>query len=107
MGLSVIATQQQQHHDALLAVTNIGRSNLVEKWSGINKLCHLILMLCLPNEAALNVACPVYEAMALASKAFKMEELQDVIDINTVAHRKKYTAVVLSNAIFSNFTSLR
>jgi hypothetical protein len=79
----------------------------VEKWLGIDKLCHQLRILCLCNEAALKVACPVYEVMALAPKVFKMGELQDAIDTNIVARRKKYTSVVLSDAIFLNFTSLR
>ena len=45
--------------------------------------------------------------MAVAPKAFKMGELQDDIDTEIVTRRKKYTDVVLSNVIYSNFTSLR
>ena len=64
-------------------------------------------MLCLPNEASLKVACPVYKAMAMAPKAFKMGKLQDTIDTEIVTHRKKCTAVVLSDTLYSNFTSFR
>ena len=45
--------------------------------------------------------------MAMAPKAFKTGELQDAIDTEIVTHRKKYTDVVLSDAIYSNFTSFR
>ena len=45
-------------------------------------------MLCLPNEVALKVACPVYNVMALAPKAFKMGELQDVIDTKIITRMK-------------------
>ena len=51
--------------------------------------------------------CPVYDVMALAPKAFKMGEFQDDIDTEIITRRKKYTAVVLSHAVYSNFTSLR
>ena len=63
-------------------------------------------MIRLPNEVAFKVACPVYEAMALAPKAFKMGELQDAMGTKIVTRRKKCTAVVLSDVIVSNFTSL-
>ena len=78
-GLGVIAMQHQHHHDEPLAVKNTCKTNLVEEWLGINKLCHLLRMLRLPNEVALKVACPVYKAIALASKSFKMGELKDAI----------------------------
>ena len=64
-------------------------------------------MLCLPNKAALRVACLVYEAMDVALKALKMGELQDAIDTEIGTHRKKYTDMVISDGIYSNFTSLR
>ena len=60
----------------------------------------------LPNEAALKVSCPFYEMMALAPKAFKLGELQDASNTKIVIYKKKYTLMVLSNAHFSNFTSL-
>ena len=55
----------------------------------------------------MKVSCPVYEAMAVAPKAFEMGELQDTIDTEIITRRKKYTAMVLSDAIYSNFTSLK
>ena len=85
----------------------MGKKNPVEKWLGINKFPHLLQMLCLPNEAALKVACPDYEVMALTPKAFKIEKPKDDIDTNIVTHKKKYTTVVLSDAHFSNFAILR
>ena len=78
----------------------------MEKWLGINKLRRLLQMIRLPNEVALKVACPVYEAMVVAPEVFKMGGLQDAIDTEIVSRIKKYTAVVLSNAIYSKFTSL-
>ena len=106
-GLGVIAIQQQQHHDELLVVKNASKTNPVEKWLGINKLHHLLGMLLFPNESALEVTYPVYEVMALAPNALKMGELQDAIDTEIVTRRKKYTDFVLSDVIYSNFTSLR
>ena len=64
-------------------------------------------MLHLPNEVGLKVVCLVYDAMPFVPKAFRMGELQDAINNEIINHKKKYTAVVLSHAHFSNFTTLR
>ena len=100
--------QQQDHHDELMAVRKGSKTNQVEKWPEINKLCRLLRMLHLHNEAAaLKVMCPVYKAMSLAPRAFKMGELQDDINTKIITHRKKYTAVVLTMRTSLTSPSLR
>ena len=104
-GLGVIAMQQQDHHDELLAVRNVSKTHPVEKWLGINKLCRLLRMICLPNEqSALEVMCPVYEVMALAPRAFKMGELQDAINTKIITRREEVHHSGAHDVDFSNFT---
>ena len=105
--LGLMASQQQAQYDANRIAKEAKATTTVAGWLGDDDFPALLNITNTRNEADLISACPIYLAMASATKAMKMPRLQSAIDKILSNRGIEDLGVIITPAIFSNFTSMK
>ena len=105
-GLGLIAHQQYSHYEERKREREDEKRNPVERFFGeenMPSLCRLTQTL---NERELSEACPVYPAVAKATKAQRQMVLQSFINKELVRRDERYLSVIVSPGILANWIGL-
>ena len=105
--LGLMASQQQAQYEANKIAKEAKATTTVAGWLGDDDFPALLNITNTRNEADLISACPIYLAMASATKASKMARLQSAIDKILGNRGIEDLVVIITPAIFSNFTSMK
>ena len=104
--LGLMAAQQQAQYSETKLAKETKAASTVESWLGEDDFPALLNLTNTRNEGDLIAACPVYKAMAAASKSMKMTRLQSAI--NKVRHARDLEdlVVIITLPMFNLFSSM-
>jgi len=104
--LGVIAQQQKNQYDEAKREREHAKLTTLSKFFGDSMLAHLLRMLHLPNEAAVNATCPVYLKMAHATKARQRGELDISVQEELDRRGNPYLMVHVPPGVFAHHIGL-
>lgn len=105
--IGVLAQQQKEQYDEAKREKELSKRTTLAKFFGPTMFAQLLRMLRLPNEAAVNAACPVYLKIAEASKSSKQRgELEIAVRAELLKRKNPYLKVLISQGVFTTFLSL-